>query len=304
VLQDFLNYSGVSIQAAQIGLNTSFMDAKGSREALYHENASQSQGLQQNLFAIARMGLPNLVLPNSLSIRLSNYSTYASYMALCERSFPELATSQHSVVVLRPLVVKNGLSEIFIKILKANDFVILKRKQRVLTKTEIGYLADRDGVDNASLQAYTNMMQSGRSEILALTKIGAIQDAKSIVNGTAPFGRRRVPQMDEDSISIRSNVDSINAMFEISPFSSFSEFFDLEDFIVKNCGLEKFKNQKRSYSKEINRVDDRFLFQEVDRIRHEISGFCRDFNVAAHCSKTEKEAQQEMCLFLPQIAQL
>ena len=36
VLQDFFNYSGVSIQAAQIGLNTSYMDAKGSREALYH----------------------------------------------------------------------------------------------------------------------------------------------------------------------------------------------------------------------------------------------------------------------------
>lgn len=149
--------------------------------------------MQQNLFAISRMGLPNLVLPNSLSIRLSNYSTFQSYMALCERSFPELATSQHTVIVLRPMIVKNGLSEIFIKILKANDFVVLKRKQRVLTKTEIGYLAEKDGVGNQSLQAYTNLMQSGRSEILALSKIGAIQDAKSIVNGTAPFGRRRVP---------------------------------------------------------------------------------------------------------------
>lgn len=146
------------------------------------------------------------------------------------------------------------------------------------------------------------MMQAGRCEILALSKVGALQDAKTIVNGCAPFGRRRLPQQDDDSSTVRANVDSVNSMFEISPFSSFSEFFDLEDFIIKNCGLEKFKSQKRTHSKEINRIDDRYLFQEVDRLRSEIQTFCRDFNVAAHCSKSETEAQQEMCLFLPQIA--
>jgi hypothetical protein len=93
-------------------------------------------------------------------------------------------------------------------------------------------------------------------------------------------------------------------MFEISPFSSLSEFFDLEDFIVKNCGLERFKSMNRRHSKELNRIDDRFVFQEVDRLRGEISTFCRQFNIAAHCSKTELDAQHEMCIFLPQIAQL
>ena len=76
-------------------------------------------------------------------------------------------------------------------------------------------------------------------------------------------------------------------MFEIAPFSSFSEFFDLEDFIIKNCALEKFKRQGRRHQKDLNRVDDRFVFQEVDRLRAEISSFARDFNIAAHCSKTE-----------------
>jgi hypothetical protein len=145
------------------------------------------------VFAIAKMGLPNLILPNSLSSRLSNYQSYRSYMSLCERTFPELATSQHAMVILRPLIVKNGLSDLFIKILKANDFIILKRKIRVLTKTEIAYLAKKDNINNENLEAYSNMMQSSRSEILALTKIGALRDAQTIVDGTAPFGRRRVP---------------------------------------------------------------------------------------------------------------
>ena len=49
-------------------------------------------------------------------------------------------------------------------------------------------------------------------------------------------------------------------MFDVSPFSSFSEFFDLEDFIIKNCGIEKYKSVNRKHSKDLNRIDDRLLF--------------------------------------------
>ena len=32
-------------------------------------------------------------------------------------------------------------------------------------------------------------------------------------------------------------------MFEVAPFTSFSELIDLEDFIVRNSGLDKYKHQ-------------------------------------------------------------
>ena len=41
----------------------------------------------------------------------------------------------------------------------------------------------------------------------------------------------------EDQSNQRQNVDSINSMFEINPFSSFNELIDLEDFIISHSSL-------------------------------------------------------------------
>ena len=36
-------------------------------------------------------------------------------------------------------------------------------------------------------------------------------------------------------------MKSIDSMFEIAPFSSFSELFDIEDFIIRNGNIKKYK---------------------------------------------------------------
>jgi hypothetical protein len=36
------------------------------------------------------------------------------------------------------------------------------------------------------------MMNSGPAEIVIVSKIGAVFDAKTLFNGAAPFGRRRI----------------------------------------------------------------------------------------------------------------
>ena len=47
---------------------------------------------------------------------------------------------------------------------------------------------------------------------------------------------------------IRQNVDSVDAMFEIAPFTCFSEFVDLEDFLIRNSNLEKFLHMSKENS--------------------------------------------------------
>lgn len=84
------------------------------------------------------------------------------------------------------------------------------------------------------------MMMEGEVEIIAVTKLGAVADLCSIVNGCAPLGRRRVAQLDEDTSLVRTNVDAVNSMFEITPFTSMSEFIDLEDFIMSHSKLQKY----------------------------------------------------------------
>jgi hypothetical protein len=50
-----------------------------------------------------------------------------------------------------------------------------------------------------------------------------------------------VAQLDDDIMAIRTNVDSVNSMYEITPFTSMSEFLDLEDFIITNSNIKKYK---------------------------------------------------------------
>ena len=54
--------------------------------------------------------------------------------------FPEFGKVQTTVIVFRPIVVRNEINELFVRILRLNNFVILKRKIRMLTKHEIEYL--------------------------------------------------------------------------------------------------------------------------------------------------------------------
>ena len=51
-------------------------------------------------------------------------------------------------------------------------------------------------------------------------------------------------------------------MFEITPFTSFGELIDLEDFIVQHSRLEKYKKLKSSgpNSSGLNRVDEQLYF--------------------------------------------
>jgi len=84
-------------------------------------------------------------------------------------------------------------------------------------------------------------MQEARCEIVVLSKLGGVQDLKVLADGVGSFGRRRIPMLFEDEMNTRSNVDSINSMYEVSPFSSFGELIDLEDFLISHSKLEKYR---------------------------------------------------------------
>ncbi len=103
-----------------------------------------------------------------------------------------MSTSEHTILVLRPLIVKNGLNDFMVQILKINDFVILKRKIRMLTKSEVAFLSEKEGITDDKCDSYYNIMMEGECELIALSKIGAVKDLKTIVDGSGPLGRRRI----------------------------------------------------------------------------------------------------------------
>jgi len=89
-------------------------------------------------------------------------------------------------------MVKNGLNDFLVQILRINDFIILKRRIRKLTQSEIVYLADKEGISDDKCETYYNMMMDSEVEIVAVSKMGATYDMKTLVHGCAPLGRRRI----------------------------------------------------------------------------------------------------------------
>ena len=88
-----------------------------------------------------------------------------------------MSKSHQTVIVFRPAIVKNGLNELLVQILRANEFLIIKRKIRQLTKAEVAHLYREENVSKRNSELYYNMMMSGPSEVVIASKIGAVYDA-------------------------------------------------------------------------------------------------------------------------------
>ena len=85
-------------------------------------------------------------MPNSLDVKISNFENYDSYTSISDHFFPENSKNHQAVVVIRPMLVRNGLNDLLVQILKANEFVILNSKVRMLTKNEVMYLFNQENI--------------------------------------------------------------------------------------------------------------------------------------------------------------
>lgn len=63
----------------------------------------------------------------------------------------------------------------------------------MLSKSEVMYMAEVEKITKDKSEMYYNLMMDGDSEIVVVGKLGAVEDLQSIVDGSKPYGRRRVP---------------------------------------------------------------------------------------------------------------
>jgi len=97
--------------------------------------------------------------------------------------FKDIINYDHISIVMRPYIVRSGISEIILNIFKLNNFQILKRKLQVLNKGEAELLFKYEKLDDYFKEYYIKMMTDSNSEIVLLSKFGAINDTKIICNG-------------------------------------------------------------------------------------------------------------------------
>ena len=250
-----------------------------------------------------------MILPNTLDVKLTNYEDFDSYAAISDFHFPSTTRSQLSTVVLRPTIVKNGLNDLFLQIMKANEFLVIKRTIRMLTKAEVAYLFKAEKIKKRQSKLYYDMMMAGPAEIIVLSKISAVQDCNTLFNGANPYGRRRINYLNESSANVRKNIDSVDSMFEIAPFTCFSEFIDMEDFLIRNSNLEKFRKLGSDVSnpldqKKFDKTAELLYATKLKEIRNEVNLLQRYFNMVGYTASSLENASREVCIFSPNIASI
>jgi len=301
---DFFDYSGVDVQdscrladlARPPALGFKLLPDAALSKEFAHQLGPGGRSLprQCNLFAIARVGTPNMIFPSTLDVTFKNYQDPEQYVQLSDHFFPGNARSQLTVIVIRPAIVQNGMNDLLVEILRANGFLILDRQTRVLSKQEASYLCKLEKISEGNIELALDYVMAGPSEIVVVSKLGAVNDARTLCHGSET-GRRRTSLIDEATTGARSNVDSVNAMFEIAPFSSFNEFIDLQDFLVQHSRLHKYQKVAREDGRpgaKSGKAIDALAVQKIEEIRLELSSFQRSFSLAAVAAPTEAEARR------------
>ena len=174
----------------------------------------------------------------------------------------------------------------------------------------MAYLYRAEGIQKRNAKLYYDMMCSGACEIIIVSKISAVYDCNTLFNGANPYGRRRINYIENESRKaiIRKNVDSVDAMFEIAPFTCFSEFVDLEDFLLRNSRVEKFRKlgegQNSLDQKSFDKTAELLYATKVEEIRREVNLLQRNFNLVGYTARNVDEASRQLCIFAPALGNI
>ena len=63
---------------------------------------------------------------------------------------------QSTIIIIRPLIVHNKLNDLFVQILKANDFLILKRIKKTFSKSEAIYLCKLEKITKENAEFFVD----------------------------------------------------------------------------------------------------------------------------------------------------
>lgn len=110
---------------------------------------------------------------------------------------------------------------------------------------------------------------AGPAEIIVVSKISAVHDCNTLFNGANPYGRRRINYTNEGQDQIRKNVNSIDGLFEISPFTCFSEFVDFDDFLVRNSKIDKFRKHAKGSGGDFDKTAELLYSTKLSEIMRE-----------------------------------
>lgn len=153
---DMLNYNGYNIAGQsdktvqdEFELVNIFKNIMEERRASDFMRLLLAGQKNVDLHAIvgSKMGIQIMLSMNPFTIETYSFTSENDVHCLSSYFFPELAETQRTCVVFRPIVVRSGLNRIFLQLFKANHFTVVSSKYKVLTYQEAEMLSKEHSLD-------------------------------------------------------------------------------------------------------------------------------------------------------------
>lgn len=280
---------------------------------------SNSDGFKIHTIGAGKVGIPLVISLAAQSMESFTFTAEKDTFHLFSYFLPDLVTSSRSLLVFRPICVRSGLDKVFLEIFKKNYFIVLQEEYRKLSVEEVKVLGGN--LNFANFSEFIDLMTEGESRIVAVSKLGGLEEALILANGCEK-GRRRTEKrllqqrtftidhsvaqnpfkikldeeigldtykkpMIKEQVQVSHNLEE-NSLFTISPFSSISEALDLDSIVDSRI---------KSMQHELDLPNFHIKQMEIDRLRY----FSRYFNIVLHTSSDHTSSEGEILKFFPNL---
>lgn len=257
--------------------------------------------------------------------------------------FPKETSYGRVLLVLRPILVRSGLSDAILNILKLNNFSILKRKSLVLNKFQLQFLYQMEfgsGVEAEDennfldFEKYVKIMTDFNVEICVLSKFCALEDLKLICG---------VEARSEDKAQVQASMNMMNSLDNVLKHLDLKVDYEIEnDLIHHDEKIKKTKYQEKlnmemnfssKYGHGPSQIKRHSAFTDVSslinvnkifleilhekkknyitqdyknllEIKKNIIKFCSQFNIFLYNTYNEETVDQEIGFFFPEFGSI
>lgn len=325
---DILNYNAFGIMSNTQKkienpkeLHLMFSKIMDSARADFLSKFMVTSSLDSNIICISagKAGIPLMQSLNTNSIEYFSFTSEKDLHTLFSYFHPDLVTSSRVLLIFRPVTVRSGLNKLFLNVFKRNYFIILHEEFRKLSMKDVEVIGK--GLNSEELSDLAEFMMVGESQILVLSKLNGLEDAKILSYGSLNGRKRQEKKLHETkSFSIDHELEknpykmkldqdagleprqpthlketvhvthslAETSAFNISPFSSISESLDLDSIVESQINSNQHHLDLPNFNKKA---------REIEKLRH----FSRYFNIPIHVSSDPISAENEILHFFPNL---
>ena len=176
---------------------------------------------------------------------------------------------QRILLIFKPFICRNNLSDILLNIFKVNNFQILTRKTLVLNDDDANYLYHHEcPQEDVSFKNYYYMIKDSKCEIILLSKFRAFSEAHAILGSNNSILASNKGQLTNNFINIYSLINrEISKLLEKKEKNNLNFNFNADNKHIERDFIE--------FSSKINLYF--YLSNDIKINEEEINYFCPEF---------------------------